>query len=73
LRNLIAANVSARLDALTGGPAIGAAAGQPLVSPSIRGAARRPMPMPGARLIRSELARPLLSSVFGTLCFGSKA
>lgn len=38
LRNLIAANVTARLEAITGGPALyRAAAGQPLVSPSIKG------------------------------------
>lgn len=50
LRNLIAANVSARLDALTGGPALyRAAAGQPLVSPSIKGRGAPAYAYAGAR------------------------
>lgn len=50
LRNLIAANVTARLDALTGGPALyRAVAGQPLVSPSIKGRGAPAYAYAGAR------------------------
>ncbi|MDE1917768.1 MAG: flagellar protein FlgN [Sphingomonadales bacterium] len=50
LRNLIAANVSARLEAIMGGPALyRAAAGQPLVSPSIKGRGAPAYAYAGAR------------------------